>query len=115
MVMHGIQHLSNLNRLFQRTSEWHDGIVRLPDVPDVGVFFLESGRNVLDSYRGDARFFEFIERGRPCFRFIVGLREVGALKVWIETGRHFRIFFADNSARARSGVFQMMIAILTDE
>ena len=93
MGMHGIQHISDLNRFFERASECNDGSVRFPDVPDAVVFLLESGGNVLDSYRGDAGFFEFIECGRPCSRFIVGLREVGALKVWIGDGRHFRYFF----------------------
>ena len=105
--MHGIQHVSDLNRFFERTSEWHDGIVRLPDVPDLVVFFFESGGDVLNSYRGDAGFFEFFECERPYPRFLVGLGEIGSLKVWIGTWRHFRFsffFIADSSARARLGV-----------
>lgn len=93
MGMHGVQHVSDLDRFFERTSEWQDGIVRLPDVPDLAVFFLESGGDVLNSYGGDASFLEFFECGRPCSRFVVGLREIGALKVWIGDGRHFRLAF----------------------
>lgn len=61
MGVHGIQHISDLNRFFERTGERNDGTVGFPDVPDAVVFFLKSGGNVLDSYRSDAGFFEFIE------------------------------------------------------
>lgn len=77
MGMHGVQHVSDLDRFFERTSGWQDGIVRLPDVPDLAVFFLESGGDVLNSYGGDASFLEFFECGRPCSRFVVGLRDRG--------------------------------------
>lgn len=106
MGMHGVQHVSDLDRFFERTSEWCDSTVRPPDVPDLVVFFLESGGDVLNSYRGDASFLELFECGRPCSRFVVGLREIGALKVWIGDEMHFRIvffFWAENSARARPG------------
>lgn len=106
MVMHRVQHVSHLDRFFDRTSEWYDGIVRLTDVPDWAVFFLEPGGDVLNSYGGDASFLEFFEFGGPCSRFVEGLIQIGALKVLIGDGTHFRVvlFFWQKIAVGRAQV-----------